>query len=131
MTRTTSGLIVVAGLYNLAFAIFHVFFWRLFRWAQQLPRLSAVNAGILQVLNLCLIYGLTVAAAICLLFTQALGESELGHFLLLALTGFWVARAFYQPMFFTLSHPLSAALFGVFIVGAAIHGAAWWGARGP
>lgn len=128
--RVTSGLIVAAGCYNLAFAIFHLLFWRLFRWPQQLPRLNAANAGIMQVLNLCLAYVFVVAAMLCFWFGAELGGTELGQFVLVALAIFWAARAVYQPMFFGLSHPFSVALFGIFILGAAIHAAAWWTARG-
>ncbi|MFO7278741.1 MAG: hypothetical protein DIU56_017075 [Pseudomonadota bacterium] len=125
MSRTSYVLIASAGVFNLAFAAFHLFFWRLFRWPEQLPRLSAVNAGIMQVLNLCLTYLLAIAGAVCLIFPLSMGTSELGRFLLLALTGFWIARAIYQPMFFRLAHPVSTVLFLLFIAGAALHGIAW------
>lgn len=129
MSRTSYVLIASAGLFNLAFAIVHLFFWRLFRWPEQLPRLSAVNAGIVQVLNLCLTYLLAIAGLACLLFPLSMGTSELGRFLLLALTGFWIARAIFQPMFFGLAHAVSVTLFVMFIAGAALHGAVWAIAR--
>lgn len=122
-------LIVAAGLFNLAFALFHLFFWRLFDWPQELARLGAVNRGIAQVLNLCLTYLFAVAAAVLLLLPSAAFGTDLGRFFLFAWTGFWLLRAFLQPMFFGLEHRLSAALFGVFILGSVIHGWAWWGVR--
>lgn len=129
MPRVASGLIVAAGLFNLAFAIFHLFFWRLFGWRQELPRLGMANRGIMQVLNLCLIYVFAVAACVLFLFPLEVATTDLGHFLLLAMAGFWLSRAIFQPMFFALSHLLSIALFGVFILGALIHGFTWWAVR--
>lgn len=129
MPRVAFGLILAAGLFNLAFAVFHLFFWRVFGWQQELPRLGMANRGIMQVLNLCLTYVFAVAACIFLLFPLEVASTDLGRFLLLAMAGFWLTRTIFQPMFFALNHPLSVALFGVFILGALIHGFAWWGVR--
>jgi len=126
----TDALLIAAGLFNLAFAVFHLFFWRLFRWPQQLAKLSAANRGIVQVLNLCLTYLFAFSALLCFLFPDELASTELGRFALLGLTGFWLVRAIYQPMFFGLEHPLSIALFFIFVLGTLIHGGAWWTAGG-
>jgi len=126
MSRVASGLIVAAACFNLAFAIFHLFFWRLFRWQQELSRLNMANRGIMQVLNLCLIYVFASTAALLFLFPIEVAGTELGRFLLAAMTGFWLLRAILQPMFFRLQHPFSKTLFGLFILGTTIHGLAWW-----
>jgi hypothetical protein len=130
MPRVTYGLIVAAGLFNLAFALFHLFFWRLFKWPQELGRLGMANRGIMQVLNLCLTYLFVVAASMLFLFPGEVVGTDLGRFGLFALTGFWLMRALLQPMFFGWKHRLSAMLFGAFILGALIHGYAWWSVRG-
>lgn len=130
MPRVAYGLILSAGLFNLALAIFHLFFWRIFRWQQELPRLGMANLGIMQVLNLCLTYVFVVAACIFFLFPLEVATTGLGRFLLFAMAGFWLIRAIFQPMFFGLNHPLSTALLGVFIVGVLLHGLAWWSVRG-
>lgn len=122
-------LIVAAGVFNLAFAVFHLFFWRLFRWDEELPRLGAVNRGIMQVLNLSLTYCFAVSALLLLSFPIAVASTDIGRFLLLAMTGFWLMRAVFQPMFFGLKAPLSLGLFVVLIVGVLLHGAAWWSVR--
>jgi hypothetical protein len=126
MSRVAPALIVAAGFFNLAFVVFHLLFSRLFNWGDELPRLSAVNRGIMQALNLCLIYVFAVASILLLLFPLEAFVSELGTFLLLAMTGFWLFRAILQPMFFQLRHRLSQGLFAVFVIGTLIHGAAWW-----
>ncbi|MGQ0834805.1 MAG: hypothetical protein ACT4O5_07770 [Gammaproteobacteria bacterium] len=126
MSRVAFGLIVAAGSFNLAFAIFHLFFWRLFNWQQELARLGMANRGIMQVLNLCMTYVFAVTAAVFLLFPGEIAGTELGRFLLVASAGLWLFRAILQPMFFGLQHSLSAALFVLFILGTLVHGLAWW-----
>jgi hypothetical protein len=119
-----------AGLFNLALAGFHLFFWRLFRWPHELPKLGFANRGIMQILNLCLIFFFVLMGGIFLVSPNEVAGIGLGRSLLLGMTVFWLVRTVYQPMFFGLRHPLSAGLFGVFILGALLHGMAWWRARG-
>jgi len=126
MPRVAFALLMAAGLINLAFALFHLFFWRLFNWAQELARLNFANRGIMQVLNICLTYVFAVVAALLLLFPLKVAGTELGRLLLLAASGFWLLRAILQPIFFGLRHPLSVTLFGVFILGTIVHALAWW-----
>jgi hypothetical protein len=126
MSRAASALIVAAGLFNLAFAVFHVLFWRLFDWRNELARLGVANRGIMQVLNLCLTYVFIVAAVLLLFFPPEAFATEMGAFLLLAMAGFWLLRAVLQPMFFRLRHPLSQGLLALFVIGTLLHGAAWW-----
>lgn len=114
-------LLVLAGVFNLAFAAFHLGFWKIFHWRDQLPRLSFANRGILQILNLCLIYVFIVMGAACLLLPDDLATSRLGRFVLGSFALFWALRAIYQPVFFGLKHPLSIGLFVAFVLGTAIH----------
>lgn len=114
-------MLVLAGLFNLAFAAFHLGFWTIFRWRSELPKLSFANRGILQVLNLCLTYVFIVMGAACLVFGEDLTTSRLGRFVLGSFALFWALRAIYQPVFFGLKHPLSIGLFVAFLLGTAIH----------
>ncbi len=85
--------LLAAGVFNFGLAVFHLFFWRLFRWQEELPGLSAVNRGIMPVLNLCLTFVLFFFAALCLLFPSELIASELGGFLLFGMCVFWKGRS--------------------------------------
>jgi len=49
-------LIFAGGIFNLLFAVFHLFFWKLFNWKYELKSISFVNRNIMQVLNLCLAF---------------------------------------------------------------------------
>lgn len=129
MIHSAYGMIFAAAVFNIAFALFHVAFWRLFRWPEELQRVGIANRGIMQVLNLSLIFLFLLIGCVFALFPRDIVETGLGQFLLLGMTWFWLVRAVYQPLFFGWFHPLSTSLFGVFLLGAAVHALAWWGAQ--
>ncbi len=115
--------LLAAAIFNAAFAAFHLAFWKLFRWPADLARLTPVNRGVMQVLNLMLTYVGLVTTAIQLLMPAELLGTPLGRAAIGAIAGFWVLRAALQPFFW----PRTAAswvFFGAFLLGAGIHLAA-------
>jgi hypothetical protein len=117
-------LIVAGGLFSGAFAVFHLFFWKLFRWKTELAKLTALNRAIVQVLNLCLTYVFVVFAYISLAYPSELAASELGRTLLFLIAVFWYLRAIEQIFFFGLRKPLSVLFLVVFLVGSLLYSAA-------
>jgi hypothetical protein len=85
----------------LVMMVLHCLFWIMFDWAEELPKLSAINAGIMEVLNLVCIFTMlfqTVASFILArkagLFTPA--EKSI----VLFIGGFYLVRAaFGFPIF--------------------------------
>jgi len=43
--------VLVGGIYNLAFGIYHLMFWKLFKWKEDLKNIHLVNRGIMQILK--------------------------------------------------------------------------------
>ena len=125
MTRDPAPWILAAGVFNGVLAAFHISFWRLFNWPRSLSDSGNVNRGVTQILNLAITYLFVLCALMCFLYPAELAMTALGRFWLVAMSGFWLARALIQPPFFGLRHVLSLTLFGVFILGAVIHGAVW------
>jgi len=115
-----SILLLTGGLYSLAFAVFHMLFWRVFRWKADLQRLIPVNRAIIQVLNLRLIYVFLVMGLATVLFPVALLSTEFGMFILGAVSLFWFMRAIEQIIFFGLHSVASIALFWVFLIGSGL-----------
>ena len=130
MPQETSSWILAAGMFNLMLAIFHLSFWRLFRWPKSLVESGPVNRSVTQILNLAIAYLFVLSALVCFLFPAELAGTALGRFWLVAMAVFWLVRALIQPPFFGLRHALSIALFGVFALGGIIHGIAWVKAGG-
>lgn len=108
---------IVTGL----FAVFHLTFWRLFNWRDDLRTLTVANRGIMQVLNLCLTFVFLMFAYVSLAHTNGLLSSRLGHSLLLLIALFWLVRAVEQVVFFRLRRGVSKLLFALFLVCALLY----------
>lgn len=114
--------IFAAAGYNVALAAFHLGFWRIFRWKDELPKLHPVNRGVMQVINIMLAFVFFAMAALQLGWATEMGSTSLGRALTIALTAFWVLRAILQPIFWrTLARSTNLAFATLFLVGAGLH----------
>ncbi|MEW5913172.1 MAG: hypothetical protein AB1814_11495 [Thermodesulfobacteriota bacterium] len=102
--------IYAGGALHAGWAVFHLFFPRIFQWPQRLASLDSVNRSIMQVLNLCLAFYFAVAAYLSLAFAPELLASGLGKKLLAIFTAFWLLRLALQFRFFRAVHPASLVL---------------------
>ncbi|MDQ1102267.1 hypothetical protein [Chryseobacterium sp. SORGH_AS_1048] len=91
--------IVICGIYSFLFGIFHLFFWRFFKWKKELAKLSLVNKGVVQILNIQLIFFFFSMAFICFFFTKELVETSLGKTFLVVNSGF-LGNKDNQPVYF-------------------------------
>jgi hypothetical protein len=112
-------LIIIGGVYCLAFALFHLAFWRLFNWKTELPKLNSINRGVLQVLNIRLTYVFFVVAFLCFFLTDELLQTNLGKFILGSISLFALMRAFEQLIFWKVEK-IGIAFFIIFLIGAGI-----------
>jgi hypothetical protein len=110
--------IIIAGIFNLTFAIFHLFFWKLFGWNKQLPKLGFVNSGIMQILNIQLIFYFIFSAIVCFICYEELSDTRLGHLFLLGNSIFWLLRTIQQFIFFKKNHYAIHILTVLFICGS-------------
>jgi hypothetical protein len=113
-------MIILAALFNAGFAIFHMFFWRLFGWPASLEPAGKINAGIIQVLNLCIIFVFLAIGGVQAVISLTADADSIAP-LMLGIAAFWLFRAVLQPLFFPLRHKTSALLFFLFLAGSAIH----------
>ena len=113
--------IKIGGFYQIAFLIFHAMFWKLFKWKQELPKLTPVNGAVMQVLNLCLMFCFLVFGYVSLFHTSELIASSIGRSLLLFMALFWMIRAIEQLVFFSSRRPLSLAMFVLFLLGFCLY----------
>lgn len=114
-------LITIGGIFNLTFAIFHLFFWKLFDWRNDLKSLSSINQNVMQILNLCLTFVFLVFAYISLFHTDELLSTALGTTLLALIAIFWFLRALEQIYFFGLKTLVSTLFFVAFLLGTALY----------
>ena len=97
-------LIQIGGGYNLALVLFHVLFWRIFNWNEDLKSLTFLNRAIMQVLNISLTLVFIIFAYISFAHTNELLNTKLGVSVIALISIFWFARAFQQIVFFKLKH---------------------------
>jgi len=110
-------IIFICGIYCLAFAVFHLFFWKFFNWKKDLAKLSKVNRGIMQILNIQIILVFVTTGLICLFFSSEILGTTLGKYFLLANAGFWALRAINQFLFLRINDYRIHILTIVFFIG--------------
>ncbi|MBL8181770.1 MAG: hypothetical protein JNL64_09130 [Blastocatellia bacterium] len=111
-------LIQIGGVLWIVCFIFHVLFWRLFDWSNDLESINKVNKSIMQVLNLCLMLCFLIFAYISLIHTDDLLGSALGKTMIAGIAAFGVIRFLLQFPFFELRLFRSKlVLFGALVIG--------------
>jgi hypothetical protein len=121
MNDLSEVMILTGGFYNLGFAIFHLMFWRLFRWKRDLSSLTFINRSVMQILNLCLTFVFLLMAYISFFNTSELIQTNLGKALLVGFSLFWFLRMIEQIIFFGIRNLISIALTLVFLFGCVIY----------
>ena len=110
-------IIFLCGLYSVAFATFHGFFWKLFNWEKELVKLNFANKAIVQILNCRLIYFFLFVAFICFVYPDELLTSKLGNAFLTGISLFWLGRTIEQFIFLKIKNKFVHILTVIFIVG--------------
>jgi hypothetical protein len=113
--------IKLAAIFNLAFGVFHLFFWRLLDWKEQLRRVSEVNRAVIQTLNVCLTFMFLLVSYMCLFYTDEVRTTSIGKTLLIGMATFWLIRAALQIYYFNLKQRVHQVLLILFIAGIVIH----------
>lgn len=111
-------LIYLCGLYSFGFAIFHILFWKLFDWKNDLKKLTIANKAIIQIANLRLIYFFVFVGVICFAFTNELTQTRFGRFFLTGLSIFWFGRTIEQFIFLNVRNHKVHILTVIFFAGS-------------
>ena len=117
----SEAILFICGVYNFLFALFHIFFWRLFNWKNDLRKTSTANKAIIQILNLRLIYIFILMSVIYIFFSDELLQTNLGRLLLIGFAGFWFGRTIEQFIFLRIKSLLVHSLTAIFIIGTVLH----------
>ncbi len=114
-------LIKAGGFFNIGLVMFHLAFWRLFNWDEDLKKISFLNRTVMQVLNISLIFAFVIFSYISLAHTKELVSTPLGHSLVMLMALFWLARSIQQIVFFKLRRPLSVVFLLIFMTGCLLY----------
>jgi hypothetical protein len=113
-----AALLIACGVHSLAFAIFHLAFWRLFGWPRTLQTTTVANRAILQIANAQLVLVFAGVAWLCLAMPDALADTPLGHAVLAGMAAFWWLRLTLQFVWLRVHHRLVHGLSALFLLGA-------------
>ena len=119
-------LLRIGGLHCLAFAVFHLAFWRLFHWKDELAKLGTANRAIMQILNLRLVYVFLGMGLLSLAFTRELLDTRLGHVVLAFMALFWLGRSVEQLVFLRINDWRVHLLTALFVLGAVLYAVPLW-----
>ncbi|MDR2037592.1 MAG: hypothetical protein LBQ60_06685 [Bacteroidales bacterium] len=112
--------IIIGGIYNIIFALFHCSMWKIFEWGSELKKLSITNSGIVQILNIQTIYYFIFTAVICFAFPNELQSTKLGKYFLAGTATFWLIRTIQQFIFYWTGNAAMFVMPAVFLSGAII-----------
>ncbi|TGL75737.1 hypothetical protein [Leptospira yasudae] len=113
--------LIVGTIHSLGFAVFHVFFWKIFRWKEDLKRVSFANRAILQIANLRLIYLFVFMAGVTFFFPTELLSSSLGKWILIGFSVFWWGRLIEQFIFLRVNSVMVHVLTVLFFAGGIVY----------
>jgi len=113
-------LLLLCAAHSFGFAAFHLGFWKVFAWREELPRMSVANRAILQISNLRLIYVFLGVGALCLTFPEELVQTALGNAFLLGMAGFWLGRLIEQFVLLPYHRLAIHALSALFALGVVV-----------
>lgn len=114
-------IIYICGIYNMLFALFHLFFWKMFKWETELKKLHFSNKAIMQILNIRITYVFLFMSFIYFYCAKEIVTSELGYVIIVGMGVFWLGRTIEQFVFFNFRSKRVNMLTIVFLLGTIIH----------
>ena len=116
------SLLQIGAIFHIVFALFHLLFWKLFDWVQDLKKLSETNKSVMQILNLRLIFVFLIFAYISYFNTADMLTSKLGLTMIVAIALFWGFRSIEQIIYFGVNKIASNVLLLLFLFGTFLYG---------
>jgi hypothetical protein len=113
-------LMLACALFCLGFACFHMLFWKLFDWPNELQKVGVPTRAIVQILNLRLIFIFLAVGVICLAYPLEMRTTVIGRAVLIGMSCFWAGRFVEQFIFLRYNRVSIHVLSALFLVGAVL-----------
>ena len=114
------SILLLCALHSFGFAIFHLGFWKLFKWPRTLQATTLANRAIVQIANVQLVWVFVLVGVLCLRFPQELATTTLGRAFLAGMSAFWAIRLAGQFAWLRVNHWLVHLLSVLFALGAVL-----------
>jgi hypothetical protein len=92
MEKLRQTLVTIGGLCSLLWGLFHISFWILLDWKNELIKLAELNSNVMQMLNIGIVVFLLSFGFILLVYRKEILNSALGRAVLVVFALFWLAR---------------------------------------
>lgn len=103
--------IIIGGVIFLVMGVFHLSFWVLFDWQNELYKLNQINNNNMQMLNIVCSFFMLSFSYMLLVYNSRVSNSKLGRSVLIISSGFFLIRALIE---FAL--PGNSMVFGVVLL---------------
>ena len=110
MEKIRNTIVVIGGILFLIFGLFHITFWFLFDWKNELIKLNEVNSNVMQMLNIGTVVILLSFGCIMLYYRSEILNTRLGNAILIISSLFFFARLIAEIVF-----PGSSIIFGLIL----------------
>jgi hypothetical protein len=111
-------IVTIGGVLLIVLGLFHLTFWDLFDWGNELPKLSKGNSSLVQMMAICTVCYLTSMGLILLVCRRDITESRVGKLLLLSLSVFFIVRLILE---FTFRDGNSVKFITIFLLCIAVY----------
>ncbi len=111
MNTLKKTFVTIGGVLSIVFGIFHLSFWKLFDWKNELSNLSPDNSNIVQMLNIGTSIVLLSFGYILLFNRKEIMNTRIGKTLLSVLSIFYLARFIMEFAF-----PNGSLIFGIILL---------------
>ncbi len=111
-------IVTVGGVLLVVLGLFHLTFWDMFDWGNELPKLSKGNGSLMQMMAICTVCYLTSMGLILIVCRKEITESRVGKLLLLSLSVFFIVRLILE---FTFRDGNSVKFITIFLLCIAVY----------
>lgn len=111
MEKIRNTLVIIGGIIFMIFGLFHISFWFIFDWKNELIKLNEINSNVMQMLNIGTAILLLSFGYIMLFYRREILNSRLGRAMLIIFSSFFFARLVAEFVF-----PGSSIIFGIILL---------------
>lgn len=113
--------IITGGFYHLSWAVFHVFFPKVFKWETALKNIDFLNQSLMHIQSIFLLITFLIFSFAAFVFTDELINTNLGRFFIASFGLFWLIRSIVQIYYFGIKNKKANVFQIVFLFGFLIH----------
>jgi hypothetical protein len=103
--------VIIGGVIFVIMGMFHLSFWVLFDWQNELYKLNQINNNIMQMLNIVCSFFMFSFSYMMLMYNSRVLNSKLGRSILIISSGFFMIRALIEFAF-----PGNSIVYGVVLL---------------